>query len=101
MAQLPNRIRELRTARGWSQAYLASEVGCSKVQISGLERGRPTLNVDWMRRIAGAFGVDIADLLSSRDHPLRLDKSERQLILNTRAANPTQRELIHRVATLL
>lgn len=101
MDEYPNRIRELSVARGWSQAYLAQLVCCSKVQISGLERGRPTLNVDWMRRIGAALGVPPADLLGLSDNPLRLNRQERKLIRNTRAADPVQRELVYRAAAPL
>jgi transcriptional regulator with XRE-family HTH domain len=53
----PNRIRELRLARDWSQQKLADLVGVSKVTISDLERGKMQLTLDYMKRIAAALGV--------------------------------------------
>lgn len=35
-----NRVRELRTARDWTQEYLADAVGVSRQSINSIERGR-------------------------------------------------------------
>lgn len=100
----PNRIRELRLARDWSQQTLADLVGVSKVTISDLERGKMALTVDYMRRIAAALSttgahVAAADLLTPEDNPYgpRSDR-ERQVFENYRAADELQREMIERVA---
>src|ERR1700721_1705598 len=37
---ITNRVRELRIARGWTQAFLANEVGVSRQSINSIERGR-------------------------------------------------------------
>jgi transcriptional regulator with XRE-family HTH domain len=69
MKALPNRIREWREARGLSQQELADMAGCSKMQISGLERGRPQLDVHWMQRLAPHLGVTPGELLTLDDNP--------------------------------
>jgi transcriptional regulator with XRE-family HTH domain len=101
MADFPNRIRELRLERTWSQDTLALAVGCSKVQISDLERGKVQLTVEWMRRIAPALGVTPADLLSVQDNPLLLSDTERDFIARLRSATPEQREYVGRVTDAL
>ncbi|MDP9412681.1 MAG: helix-turn-helix domain-containing protein [Pseudomonadota bacterium] len=101
MADLPNRIRELRSARRWSQDILALAVGCSKPQISDLERGKKPLTVEWMRRIAVALDVPPADLLSREDNPLLLSEAERELIARLRSASPEQRQNVERVTEAL
>lgn len=98
MADFPNRIRELRVAQTWSQDTLALAVGCSKPQISDLERGNIQLTVEWMRRIAPALGVTPADLLSASDNPLKLSEPERELIERLRTATPEQQATLERVA---
>lgn len=98
MAQFPNRIRELRMQVGWSQDLLADVVGCSKPQISDLERGNRRLDVEWMRRISKALGVLPADLLSKEDNPMRLDDKEREIIARYRAASSEGKEIVERVA---
>ena len=51
----PNRLRELREARGWTLAELAARVGTSNQQISNLELGKRQLTVDWLRRLGTAL----------------------------------------------
>jgi DNA-binding XRE family transcriptional regulator len=52
-----DRVRKLRTSRGWSQADLASKAGISQAYISGIETGRyyPTRWV--LDAVAGALAV--------------------------------------------
>jgi transcriptional regulator with XRE-family HTH domain len=101
MADLPNRIRELRLAREWSQDRLAESVRCSKVQISDLERGLKPLTVNWMHRIARVLGVSPGELLLPEDNPFQLDERERRLLDQFRRATPEQRASIASVADAL
>ena len=101
MADMPNRLYELRRARGWSQQELADRAGCSKMHVSGLERGKRDFSLDMMRRIAAAFGVSSAELLSREDNPALLSDDERRLIETYRQADPEARESIQRVTEAL
>lgn len=101
MDRNPNRIRELRLAKGWSQDRLAEEVGCSKMQISGLERGKPKLDLEWMRRLAVPLGVTPADLLPVDDNPRALSEEEWALIQQFRAGDDRGRDELQRVADVL
>lgn len=101
MTEYPNRIYELRRAKGWSQLELAEIVGCSKMHISGLERGKRELSLDWMRRLASAFNVTAVDILSDEDNPARLSDDEAEFIAHYRAADPHTRENIQRVTEAL
>jgi len=60
---LGTRVKELRTARGWSLESLANASGVSRSMLSQIERERanPTLAVTM--RIAGAFGMRLGELL--------------------------------------
>jgi transcriptional regulator with XRE-family HTH domain len=98
MADMPNRIFELRKARGLSQQALGDLVGCSKVHISGIERGTREFSLGLMRRIARVFSVAPADLLSEDDNPDRLTEDEGRLIENYRSADDRQREMVQRLA---
>lgn len=60
-----NRIKELRTAKGWSREELAAAVNTTATQIGRLETGTRRLTEDWMRLLASALGVQPADLLVS------------------------------------
>lgn len=101
MTEYPNRIYELRRAKGWSQQELSDIVGCSKMHISGLERGKRELSLDWMRRLGDAFGVSAAEILSNDDNPSRLSDDEAEIIARWRAADPHTRENIQRVTEAL
>lgn len=102
MAEFPNRIRALRVAHDWSQDTLALAVGCSKPQISDLERGNIQLTVEWMRRVAQALGVSPGELLNPADNPLLpADEAERELLERFRQASPEQQQNLVKVAEAL
>jgi DNA-binding XRE family transcriptional regulator len=60
---LAQRLRLLRTLRGWSQETLAEHAGLHRTYISGIERGERNLGLDNLDKLAQAFGVTVADLL--------------------------------------
>lgn len=101
MAELPNRIRELRIARNWSQDQLAAAANCSKAQISDLERGNRGLDIEWMRRLARALGVTAGELLSHDDNPLLPVGEERDIVERYRTGSAEQRGNLARVVEAL
>src|SRR6516164_5950007 len=62
---LGGRVRQLRTARGWSLEALAAASGVSRSMLSQIEReqANPTLAVTL--RIARAFGLSLGELLET------------------------------------
>jgi len=66
-SQPPNRIAELRTAKGWSQVELAARVGVSNQQISRLETGKAELTTEWITRVCLALGVHFMEIFSKSD----------------------------------
>ena len=67
--QPQNRVRELRKARGWTQADLAKRIrrepSTTANQVSRLETGERALTQDWIQLIADALGCEPGNLLSS------------------------------------
>ena len=55
-------VKQLRTARGWSQDELAERAGKSGKSISLIETCKVSPTVDALASIASGFGVDVADL---------------------------------------
>jgi transcriptional regulator with XRE-family HTH domain len=55
-------LRQLRRERGWSQEDLASEVPCDRTSIGRLERAAVSPSLDFMVRIANAFGISYGQL---------------------------------------
>ena len=63
-----NRIRELRKARGWSQAHLGELAGgMDKTRIFKLESGATKLTVDDAMRLALVLGVKLDELIGNDD----------------------------------
>jgi transcriptional regulator with XRE-family HTH domain len=55
------RVRELRVARGWSQAHLAELSGLSVRTIQRIETGANP-GLESLRGLAAVFGVDVSEL---------------------------------------
>jgi len=56
---MKNRIRELRTRMGWSQAELAARLGVSRQTVIAIEKGRYDPSLPLAFRIARVFGEPI------------------------------------------
>ena len=71
MATYSNRIKELRTARGWSQLQLAEKLDISNVAVSQYERGvrKPDINV--LTAMCDIFNVSSDYLLGYDDVTVR------------------------------
>ena len=57
-----NRIRELRTAKGWSQADLAEKLDVSRQSVNAVETGKFDPSLPLAFRIARLFGKRIEDV---------------------------------------
>jgi transcriptional regulator with XRE-family HTH domain len=98
MDAMPNRIRELRSARNMHLQQLADRIGCSVTMLSDLERGNRELSYSWMRRIARTLKVQPADLLSQTDNSKSLSAEEQEWLAIYARAEPPQRALLIQMA---
>ena len=58
MAQgITNRVKELRSAQGWTQEQLAQAVGVSRQSINSIERNRYVPSLELALMFARVFGV--------------------------------------------
>jgi len=57
MAELNERIRIFRTIRGYSQNYMAQQLGLSQNAYSKLERGATQISATHLQALAGILGV--------------------------------------------
>lgn len=64
-------IRAMRTERGMSQEDVAGAAGLSVGSYARIERGQSNPAWTTVRRIAGAFGVAVADLAAAAERPAR------------------------------
>ncbi len=62
--RLARNVRLLRVMRGWSQEALALEAGLDRSYVGAVERGERNPTLASVERLAGALGVEVAELLS-------------------------------------
>ncbi len=62
--ELTNRIREKRSARGWSQDELARRSGLSRAGVSAIEVGRLVPSAAAALSLAAAFGCKVEEIFS-------------------------------------
>ena len=62
-AVLAKNLKTLRARRDWSQADLAEKAGLSIVYLSDIERGNKWPYLDTLVKLAGAFKVQVYELL--------------------------------------
>jgi putative transcriptional regulator len=59
-----NRIKELRTERGWTQQQLAEAVGVSRQSINSIERDRYVPSLPLALMFARVFGVSTDEIFT-------------------------------------
>jgi putative transcriptional regulator len=64
---LANRLRELREAKGWTQADLATRIGVSRKTINTIENGVFVPSTIIALRLARAFGRRVEELFALSD----------------------------------
>jgi putative transcriptional regulator len=62
-----NRVRELRTVRGWTQQEMAEVVGVSRQSINSIERQRYEPSLALALKFARAFGCATEDIFTLED----------------------------------
>lgn len=60
-AKVGQRIRLLRTNKGWTQEILAGHTGTGRVYVTELENGRKEICVRMLERIANALEVNLEE----------------------------------------
>lgn len=58
------KIRKIRTIKGYSQDYVSSKLNISQAAYSEIENGKTNINIERLKDIAKVFEVDVNDLLS-------------------------------------
>jgi transcriptional regulator with XRE-family HTH domain len=56
-------LRQLRSAKGWSQERLAQECGLDRSYVGGVERGERNVSLENIVRISKALQVKPSELL--------------------------------------
>ncbi len=69
VARFGQRLKEIRTTRGMTQAQLAEVAQVTTSYITRLESGSSAPGIDLVARFASALGTEIADLLPTTPPP--------------------------------
>lgn len=64
---LGQRIRNHRTAKGWSQEKLAEFSGCHPTYIGQIERGEKNATIESIEKIASALNISLSRLFEKLD----------------------------------
>jgi transcriptional regulator with XRE-family HTH domain len=56
------RIRELRTAAGYTQEIFAERAGLNRTHMSDIERGEANMTIQTLKVIADTLGVKMVEL---------------------------------------
>lgn len=65
---MKNRIRVLRSEKGWSQAELAERVDVSRNSINAVENGKFDPSLPLAFRIADVFGLSVEEIFLRDRH---------------------------------
>lgn len=61
---ITNRVKELRTVRGWTQEQLAASVGVSRQSINSIERNRYVPSLELALTFARIFGCPTDEIFT-------------------------------------
>lgn len=90
-----NKLKELRSARGWRQADLAEILSTKPQTVSRYEKGDRDMDSETVCRLCDVFGCTADYLLGRSELPDNdLDEEEQALVLAFRRADARARELV-------
>ena len=93
-----NRIRDLRLARGWTQAQLGKRIDAAKNTVSGYENGTRQLTPVLIGRLCDLFGCTADYLLGRSASPLPVISDEDARLLEAyHAASLRDRALVDQI----
>jgi uncharacterized Tic20 family protein len=78
---LANQVKLLRTAKGYSQDYLAEQTKLSLRTIQRIESGQTEPHGDTLQRLASCLDVHVTDLLEPNQQPTTLLENKSYLML--------------------
>ena len=66
MVNIALRIRKLREAKGFSQDYMAKQLGITQSAYCKLESNNRKINFENINKITSALGVDIVEIVQTK-----------------------------------
>jgi transcriptional regulator with XRE-family HTH domain len=73
MSMLSKFIQQLRKRHGFTQGFLASELGISRPTYLQIERGERDITITEARKLADLFSINFSDFLQGQDTSAKVD----------------------------
>lgn len=64
--KIGQRLRKLRTDKGYKQEYLAEVLAISQKTYSNMENDKSSISIDALMKIADEYNIDLLELLSGK-----------------------------------
>lgn len=78
--EVAKRILQLREERQWSEYRLAKEAGISQSTLCNLSSRGNNPSVYTLEKIAGAFGLSLAQFFNTEDENIAITVEQKQLL---------------------
>ncbi len=65
--ELPEKIKFIRSLKGWTQENMAEQLGISTYAYAKIERGETDVNFSRLQQIAEVMGIELPQLLNLDD----------------------------------
>ena len=59
-----DKLRKLRTEKGYSQEYFADKLNLSQKTISNMENDKSTISIETLKKVASELDIDLIELLA-------------------------------------
>jgi transcriptional regulator with XRE-family HTH domain len=86
--EIGNKIRQLRTVRGWSRGQMADNLKMSESNYGNIERGEADIKITLLVEIAEIFEITLYDLLGLNEKTV-FNFTKTKTTVNTVGINPT------------
>ena len=97
VAQVGERLRNLRKLRGMTQSELARQIGIQQSDLSRMEKGTYRVSLDNLFKILGVFGMEVAEFFQEgvapepQPAPAPLSHEDMQTLQMLRRLDPEAR----------
>lgn len=95
IGKFPNRLREIRERKGFSQEELAKLINVIQSTLSRYESGKRRMTISTLDRLAGVLDCHWAEFYTPVDIPR--DAREARLLANFRRLQPELQEVVERM----
>jgi len=86
--EIGNKIRQLRTVRGWSRGQMADKLKMSESNYGHIERGEAEMSITRLTEVSAVFEITLYDLLGLNEKTV-FNFTKNTTVNNAGGINPT------------